>query len=258
MLSRKYIGLFLILAVMALSACGGGGGGDNPNAPVRITLNVSKDLALANGVDPVTIQAAVEKADGSAVPDGTAVTFSVNTATLSASTAATENGKALVSMTCTSIPGANNYMAAVTATAEGVSNTAPPVKFINQPTSVDVSIGFNQPVANLAALQFRLNNTAGASFNNADPQLISAINAATGSFVQGNNIAGSNSTVIALINAGGFNTGTDPVIKATFAVAAGAGLPAFSIDATPGTITSDPAVAAENMIVTTSFDTERQ
>jgi hypothetical protein len=257
-MKQMYI-IGLIISVLAIIAgCGGGGGGADPNAPARITLTVSKSLALANGADPVTIQAAVEKADGTAVPDGTTVTFSVNTATLSASAAVTENGKALVSMTCASIPGANNYTAAVTAAAGSASNTAPPVKFINQPASVDVSVGFNQPVAKLAALQFRLNNTAGAAFNNADPQLVSAINAATGSFVQGNNIAGSNSTVIALINAGGFNTGTDPIIKATFVVAAGAGLPAFSIDATPGAITSDPAVTAENIVVTTSFDTERQ
>ena len=257
MLLRKYIGLILILAISALSACGGGGGGEgaDPNAPARVTLTPSKAIALANGVDPVTIQASVEKADGTAVADGTVVTISVNTATLSASTVATTNGIASLSMTCAPIAGANNYTATVTASAGNVSGNTP-VKFINQPTSVDVSIGFTQPVANLAALQFKLNNTAGAAFNNTDPQLVSAINTATGSTVVGN-FSASNSTTIALINAAGFNTGTAPILKATFTVAAGAGLPAFSIDATPGTITSEPAVAPENLVVTVSFDTER-
>lgn len=254
-MNRVLSGLILILAVAGLSACGGGGDGGADSNAARITLTVSKNMALANGVDPVTIQATVEKADGTAVADGTIVTFSVNTATLSASSAATENGKATVSMTSAPIAGANNYTTAVTAAVGGVSNSTP-VKFINQPTSVDVSIGFNQPVANLAALQFRLNNTQGAAFSNADPQLISAINAAAGSTVVGN-FSAANSTTIALINAGGFNTGTAPIIKATFAVASGAGLPAFVIDATPGTITSDPAVTADNMSVTASFDTER-
>jgi hypothetical protein len=158
-------------------------------------------------------------------------------------------------MTCAPIAGANNYTATVTASAGGVSGNTP-VKFINQPASVDVTIGFTQPVANLAALQFKLNNTAGAAFNNADPQLVSAINAATGSTVVGN-FSAANNTTIALINAGGFDTGTAPIVKATFAIAAGAGLPAFSIDAAPGNITAEPAVAADNMVVTVSFDTER-
>jgi len=257
-MKRTYLlGLILILAVYALSACGGGGGGDgvDPNAPARVTLTTSKVMALANNVDPVTIQASVEKADGTAVADRTVVTFSANTATLSASTAATTNGIASLSMTCAPIAGANNYTATVTASAGTVSGTTP-VKFINQPASVDVSIGFTQPVANLAALQFKLNNTAGAAFNNADPQLVSAINAATGSTVVGNFFAANNMT-IALINAAGFNTGTAPIIKATFTVAAGAGLPSFSIDATPASITSEPAVAPENLVVTVSFDTER-
>jgi hypothetical protein len=258
-MKRAFIfGLILMLAVSVFSACGGGGGGDgaDPNAPARVTLTTSKAMALANGVDLVTIQATVEKADGTAVADGTVVTFSVNTATLSASTAATTNGITSLSMTCAPIAGANNYTATVTASAGDVSGNTP-VKFINQPTSVDVSIGFKQPIANLAALQFKLNNTAGAAFNNTDPQLVSAINAATGSTVVGNNVSGSNSTTIGLINAGGFNTGTVPIVKATFVVAAGAGLPAFSIDATPGNITSEPAVTADNLSVTVSFDTER-
>lgn len=258
------LGFILILAVAALSACGGGGDGDS-NAAARITLIPSKAMAVANGADPVTIQASVENADGTPVADGTVVTFSVNTATLSASTAATTNGTASLSMTCASITGANNYTATVTASAGGASGTAD-VKFINQPSSVDVFVRFDTAVTDLAALQFVLKNTAGASFDN-DTQLISRINnAAPGStsiILAGFNPAASSLT-IGLANPNGFNSGTTPIIKATFAITPGTGLPAFSVDSAPGSFTATnpdnnattPPVTDANMVVSTVFNTE--
>jgi hypothetical protein len=256
------ISLILILAVSALSACGSrSGGGADPNAPASVNVIPSKTVALATGSDVVTVQADVRKADGTAVADGTVVSFSVSTAVLSAPSAATTNGLASVTMTCAAVPGANNYTAVVTAAAGDASGTKD-VKFINQPVSVDVSIAFDQPVTNLAALQLKLNNGAGAAFNNADPQLISAVNAATGSTVVGNFVAANNNT-IGLINAAGFNTGTTSIIKATYSVAAGAGLPAFSVDAAATFTATDkdgnataPQVSSANVVVTTKFDTE--
>lgn len=257
------ITLMLFLAVTALSACGGGGGGGgaDPNAPATIEV-IARTPALANGSDMVTVQGDVRKADGTAVADGTVVAFSVNTATLSAATAVTTNGIASVTMTCPAIPGANNSTATVTASAGGASGSKD-VKFINQPSSVDVFIAFNQPVTNLAALQFKLNNGAGTVYDDAGTQLISAINAAEGSFVVGN-FAADNSNTIALISAAGFNTGTTPIIKVTYSVVSGAGQVAFSVDASPSTFTvSDkdgnapvPQLSAANLVVTTKFNTE--
>lgn len=256
----SFITLILLLAAAALSACGGGGGESaDPNAPAAIAVTASKNMALANGSDVVTLQAAVTKADGTAVPDGTVVTFAVTNATLSAASAATTSGNASVTMTCGAIAGANNYTATVTAAAGGASGTRD-VKFINQPSSVDVSIAFNPAVSNLAALDFTLNNTVGASFDN-NAQLIIPVNAAEGSFVMGNFV--SNSTRINFINAAGFNTGTTPIIKATFAVASDAGMPQFSVSSSATITATDtggnpitPAVTAAGMAVTVTFNTE--
>ena len=263
---KYFIGIMVIIATAALTGCGGGGGGGaDPNAPATIDMTASKTVALANGSDAVTIQAAVKKADGSSVADGTIVTFSVATATLTATSAATTNGTASVSVTCAPVSGANNFMATVLAAAGGATGSRD-VKFISQPTSVDVSVSFDTAVTDLAALQFILKNTAGASFDN-NTQLVSRINnAAAGStsiIFAGFN-AGAGSLTIGLANPNGFDTGTTPIIKATFAVTAGAGLPTFSIESTPGSFTATnlgnnattPPVTAANMVVSTAFNTE--
>jgi hypothetical protein len=262
--------IVLILAISVLSACGGGGGdggaaAPDPNAPASVALTSSKTVALANGSDAITIRANVKKADGTAVADGTVVSFSNpgSAASLSATTAACSGGIATVTLTHPSIS-ANNVSAIVTAVAGDKSGNLA-VKFINQPTSVEVSIGFGIAVTNLTTLRFQLNNTAGASFNNADPQLIFAINAAAGSLVTGNFITNSNTIGLAAFSnaATGFNTSTTPIIRATYAIAPGSGLPTFSVDATVPFTATDPVgnatvpqVAASNMVVTTVFNTE--
>jgi hypothetical protein len=261
------IGLIIFLAASVLSGCGGDGDAAAPdtNAPASVALTPSKTAALANGIDAITIVADVSKADGTAVPDGTVVSFSVpgTAGSLSAPTAVCSGGLASVILTHPSIS-VNNTPVIVTAVAGDKSRNMA-VKFINQPTSVEVSIGFGTAVTNLTTLKFQLNSTAGASFNNgglADPQLISAINAAAeaGSLAAGNFIA--NSNTIGLVNVGGFNTGTAPIIRATYAVAAGDSLPTFSVDAAGFSATDPdgnatvPQVTAADMVITTVFDTE--
>jgi adhesin/invasin len=261
------IGIAVILTVSVLFGCGGGGGGStppaDPNAPDKVTLSPSKSKALADGGDAITVTATVTKADGAAVADGTAVTFSApgSSAVVSPASTTCTNGSASFTVTHPAVSGANNATVVVTAAAGSTSGNMS-LKFINQPSSVDVSVGFGLAVTNLAALQFTLNSTAGAAYDNAS-ELISAINAATGSLVTANFTAATNSTEIALVNSTGFNTGTNPVLKATFAVAAGSGLPAFSVDADALFVATDkdgnatvPQVNAANMVVSTVFDTE--
>jgi hypothetical protein len=266
---RYLIGLILLLATSAFSGCSSGDGGGtvavDPNAPADVKLTASKALALANGTDQVTLRADVSKADGTAVADGTTVTFSApeNSCNLSASTAVTANGSVFVTLTRAPIEGASNQTVLVTGAAGGIAGTRE-VKFINQPASADVFISLNGAVTNLAALDFQLNNSPGASFN-ISTQPVAAVNAASGSLVLGNFNAASNSTKIALVKAAGFNTGTAPIIKATFDVAADAGLPAFGVDVTPGSITATdpnsgpttPAVTVQNIVVTVTYDTEK-
>lgn len=266
---RTFIVLCLSLSI--LSGCGGGGGSgapaDTPASEVAaVTLTASKSLVLADGTDAVTIGADVRKADGTAVADGTSVAFSVpeNSGILSAASASTTNGFATVTLTLAPISGQNNRTLTVRGTSGSITGVKD-VKFINQPASADVLIAFDQAVTNLAALNFKLNSSAGASFNNST-QPVLAINGAIGSLVVGNFDGAVSSTNIGLVNggAGGCNTGTAPIIKATFAVAPGTGLPLFTVDLTPATFTATdplngavtPQVTAANTVVTVVFDTE--
>ena len=129
------------------------------------------------------------------------------------------------------------------------------------PTQADVFIAFDQPVTNLSGLDFRLNNAAGATFDSTT-QPIAAVNAALGSLVVGNFDPATNSNHIVLINGGaaGFDTGTAPIIKVTYAIAAGAGNPTFSIAsaATFSAIAANnapttPPVTAGNLLVTVTY-----
>ena len=269
---KIYVGVALafFLTLSTLPGCGGSGGGGgvliDPDAPATVSVVGSRTMALADSSDAVAVMATVRKLDGTVVPDGTAVIFGIADpdASLSAATATTAGGLATVNLTHAPIAGASNVTTTVTCTAGTVSGNLT-VKFINQPTSAEVVIAFEPAVTNLAALSFNLNNGAGATFDNA-AQTIAAINTATESLVVGNFNAATNSNTIGLINggAGGFNTGTQPIIQATYAIAPGAGLPTFAIDQTPLTFTATdplggipiPPVTAANLVVTMTFDTE--
>jgi hypothetical protein len=268
---RNFIGLMVFFfAVAALSGCGSRGGGSNSGAIVE--LKPTKGVALADGTDVATVQARVENADGTTAPDGTNVSFSAvdSSGPLSSATAATVGGKASFSLTHAPISGATHQTVTITASAGGAS-ASQDVKFITQPSSVDVFIAFNKAVTNLAGLQFSLVSTPGATFDNDAQHIFPMNNAVAGSSTQ---VAGkfdpaANSTIIVLAFAGlgGFNTGTDPIIKATFAIISG--LPLFSIDELSSAATftavgaagldfvaTTPPVTAENLVVTTTYDTE--
>lgn len=265
MTPRKFIGIVIILATSALFGCGGGGGGADPGSAATITLTPSKTVALADGNDAVTVHASVAKADAAAVADGTPVTFTApddagNPFVIQTTTV---GGLASITLTRDPIQGANNQTGTVTADSGGASQSVQ-VKFINQPAKADVFISFKQAVTNLAGLDFKLNNTAGATFSNPDPQLIVTMNsAAVGStLVLGNFNPADNSTRIVLANPTGLDTGTTPIIKATFAISSG--LPVFSVDQTPASFTATdfnssatvPPATAADMAVTVTYDTE--
>lgn len=258
--------LILFLSLFMLGGCGGGGGSSaGPNAQATITLTPSKTKALANGIDSVTIQVDVRNADGTTVSDDTVVAFSASdtAGTLSAAEASTISGRASVTLTCSGV-----QTISVTGSAAGATGTTS-VKFIRPPTSAEVSIAFDQAVTNLAALSFKLDNTLGATFDNVN-QPVSAVNAAAGAstFVMSNFNSTINANTIGLINgsAGGINTGTAPIIKAVYAIGATDFLPAFAVDtasaatftaADPHFAATVPPVAAANLVVTVTFNSEQ-
>lgn len=267
-MKKILVGLIFFLAA-ALTGCGGGGddgGGSDPSAAATVQLTASRSLALADANDAVTLLAEVTRADGVAVADGTVITFTVpaGSGTLSAALAASNGGIASVTLTRAPIAGAKNQIVTVTGSVGRVSG-ATEVKFINQPTSVELFIASEAPVANLAALQLAVQSTAGASFDNTTAPVFTLNNAAVGaSLATANFNVTANSTTIALINANGINTGSSPILKATFSVAASAGLPSFSIDPAPTSFTAidpngvalTPPLTAANLLLSTRFDTE--
>jgi hypothetical protein len=260
------IGVAIILTASVLSACGSSGGGSGATA-AAVTLSPSKLVALADGNDTVTVRADFTKADGNAADDGMAVTFTVSAdgGVLSTATAASANGSASVSVNHAPITGAKNRTLTITASGGGVSGSKS-VKFINQPANADVFVALDTAVTNLSGLRFNLNNTTGATFDN-DTQLVAAINnAALGNMLIAAGFdAAANSTTIGLAYGGttGFNTGTDPIVKATYAISSG--LPLFSADLTSSATftavdqdgnTVVPAVTAANLVVSVTYDTE--
>lgn len=258
----KFIVLILILSLLVLSACGGGGSGSGAN--VSITLTPSKSVALADGSDTVTVHANVSNTDGSAVADGTPVTFTApdDAGNPFATNSTTVGGLASITLTRDPIQGAKNQTGTVRADSGGASQSVQ-IKFINQPASADVFISFKQAITNLAGLSFTLNNTAGATFSNPDQLIFTMNGAAVGSTIVAANFNPvDNTTKVGLGNPTGLNTGTAPIIKANFAISSG--LPAFSIDQTAGTFTAtdinsgatDPPATVTDMVVTVTYDTE--
>ncbi len=142
----------------------------------------------------------------------------------------------------------------------GGGDEAPP-----QPVRANVFIAIDQSVSDLAGLDFVLNNAPGATFDNNAPQ-ITVINAAEGqSLVVGNFDAATNTNHILLANgsAVGIRTGTTPIIRVTYDVAAGSGSPTFSIASqtaflaiAPNEGPTTPPVSAANMVVTVTYEYE--
>jgi hypothetical protein len=129
-----------------------------------------------------------------------------------------------------------------------------------QPVRAHVFIAFDQPVTNLAGLVFVLNSAPGATFDNNAPQ-IAAINAAQGSTVVANFNAATNTCGI-FFTSTGVNTGTTPIIRITYDVAAGSGVPTFGV-ASQATFTAvsdingtptTPPVTAANVVMTVTYE----
>jgi adhesin/invasin len=207
------------------------------------SLSPAKPIGLADNADTITITATFT---GTAPADGTAINFSVTpaTAVLGNATATTTKGVATTTLK-SSVPGV------FTVTAGSASTT---VKFITQPTAMGVSIALNPAVTGLASLQFSLVNSPGATFTAGTE---SAVNGAAGSLIVANPTAG-DTTVIGLISGKGFNTGTAPIITASYGVASG--LPTVQVSPSgisAANATFQPiAVKPENFVITVKYNTD--
>lgn len=159
---KKRVSVYLVLMVLlvsVLAACGGGGGGGI--APNSVTLTANKQLALANGIEDVTLTAKVTDGGGNPLA-GTTISFAITagTGTLhSADLVTSASGTASVKVNRGPVDApATNELVTVKATAAGSSGSAT-VKFINMPATATVQVGLTKAVSDIGILTFDLIST---------------------------------------------------------------------------------------------------
>lgn len=139
MKGRGIYHIILATALAILAGCGGGGGSGVGNASVPASITVTASQAKSVISNPVTVTANVKQANGTAVADGTSVTFSATGgtgATFSPTTVTTSGGNATTTFNSTA---AGTFV--ITATAGTVTST---------PLSMPVAAQATQAIVKLA------------------------------------------------------------------------------------------------------------
>jgi hypothetical protein len=247
-----------------------------------VTLTADKEIALANGNDPVsperiTLTAEVKRADGTFLP-GQGVTFAITAGSgVLANAGAATNASGLVSVTLQRNPiasPATREDVTVTATTGGVSGTKT-VRFINLPGSAALEIALNRVVTDLAILTFDL--VSSPTLSAPTFLAVTPIGAAITPPFIGPSGPGTQNTFTALLGSTtyslftsvvpgittsvngaivGFTYGIDSTIKSlpTFTVTT---QPTYFPALTSGGVPVLPAVTQADFVVTTIFDTDK-
>jgi hypothetical protein len=205
----------------------------NTDAPAAVHATPSSPVSFTVG-SAATISAAVVKADGSPVADGTKVDFTTDFGTLSATRVSTASGLAQVTLTSAAAGSArvtarSGSASGAAATITFVSSGTPPV----QPTQAIVKIGTTGvlPAGTLiggVAATVVYANGHGLSIT---PASVAMSGGGTGSSLAANtNTAGT--VALGLINAQGIASGEYATL--TFAIAAGSTPTAADFSIAPG------------------------
>jgi hypothetical protein len=155
-----YVMLFVSVAFL-FASCGSDSDDPvpvDPNAAATVVVTSDKRIALANGIEDITLTALVTNASGSAISGKTvAFVITTGTGTLHSAAAATDaSGKATVKVNRGPIsPPPTKEDVTITATADIVSGTKT-VRFINLPASASITVAIDPPISNLALLTFDL------------------------------------------------------------------------------------------------------
>jgi hypothetical protein len=249
----------------------------DPNAAATVTLTADKRIALANGIEDITVTALVTNVSGSTL-SGKTISFAITqgTGTLHAAAAATDasgNATVKVNRGPVSAPLTKEDVT-ITATADGVSGSKT-VRFINLPASASIQVAINPPISNLAILTFDLisSPTQSTTLLSIDP-----INEAVTSPFIGPLGPGTQNTFASILSAP--NTFTlfeglpastpgittvlnSPIVGFVFAIDSSiTALPTYVIG--PNNITASnpsglpllPALTQSNLVATVVFDTE--
>ena len=216
--------VFLLLGVLLaviLSGCGGGGGGSSETPPpvAQFSVSASKALALADNTDTSVITA---KFSGVIPQNGTAVTFTVSGPGTfddgsKSSTGVIDSGSAT-----TTVKSPTSGDVTITAASAG-STASTMVRFIQQPTSMKVSIALNPAVEALTSINFSLNNTPGATYTGT----VTALNAASGLPIEAAQVS-SDRTNVGFFTVSSINTGTTALVELTYAITTGS-LPTIQV-----------------------------
>ncbi len=282
---------------LVLGGCGGGGGGSDPNAAAFINFSTTYpssgySLAIADGTDTVAVKAIVRRADGTYVPDGTIIRFSSYSGAAVFDNSSTSrrletvNGRATAVLKHPAVTvltpqnrSAVNVVVTPTAVAGGVEKKTK-VKFINQPTAVDVTVALTPAISapGMAAFGFTVQNSAGA--DNSDAAIAKAAEALAFEAAAAGNTVVPLATVLSATQtrfsgiafttggAGMTTTAGAPMFTLAYGVTAGQPLPTFSVMpdswfSGTGFLVQDidgndlmPSLSAANFMLAPHFDTE--
>jgi hypothetical protein len=247
----------------------------DPNAVTTVAVTADKRIALANGIEDITLTALVTNSSGSAISGKTiAFVITVGTGTLHSADAATDaSGKATVKVNRGPISAPlTKEDVTIMATADIVSGTKS-VRFINLPAAATVQVAIDPPISNLAILTFDLvtSPTQTTTLLSIEP-----INEAVTAPFVGPNGPGTQNTFTSILNppntytlfeglpAPGITTVTNsPIVGFVFAIDSSiTALPTYEIG--PNNITAFdpsgfpvlPALTQSNLVAAVVFDTE--
>ena len=284
-MKHRYLAyLVLLVAVTSLlTACGGGdGGGPVPSVAFTATYpdyftTMPETFALANDTDTVLITANVKNADGTTAADGTPVRFTLPAGatfanTSSATTRTTVGGTTapvFVKHTAVIAP-AKNAIVPVSASALGVGSSIN-VKFINQPSSVDVSVALTPSLVGVEGVQLDISDVDRIHGNAsiiAGPPAPTTVNLATGGNWSAAFDATNQLSHVGFIAFPGVNTtAAVPIVKITYSVVLGIDgvadfnpspptITGFIVAGVGGATLIPPGPTNQNFVVTFKYDTE--
>jgi len=246
----------------------------DPNAVATVAVTADKRIALANGIEDITLTALVTNASGTPL-SGKAISFVITTGTgtlhsADAATDASGNATVKVNRGPISAPLTKEDVT-ITATADIVSGTKT-VRFINLPASATVQVAIDPPISNLAVLTFDLitSPTQTTTLLSIDPINEAVIAPFIGPLGPGtqNTFAfilnpPNTYSLITSLNPGIATALNSPIVGFVFAIDSSiTALPTYEIGpdhitaSTPSGFPLLPALTQSNLVATVVFDTE--
>jgi len=260
-----------VVTVSASFTASGGGTSTGTSPSIAFVLatglaaTASKQVALANNSDLITITASFETPVTNATFTATPVVIGgsngANALFINNTNSITVNSTGAAVPTLSTTISSGSIGGTIITVTSGTMVGSVYIKFIRQPTAVDVSVALTS-ASTIGALQYNLTNSAGWNYavNSAVPQ-----NAAAGSTIFAQQDVLGTTTTVGLINAAGFVPTAMPIEQLTYTLNIGnpanlGVLPVFGISSA-GITAETPAFGAIaltplNFVITLHFNTD--